>query len=207
MATNTVNGKRYIGKTIQLFRIRKSNHLSRSATEGQSHAFGRAIAKHGPDAFDWTILLVSESNDILCATECAMIAMFNTRAPRGYNLTNGGEGKSGFHLSQETRNKIRLSHIGLTHSLESRAKIAASQTGNKRGPHSAATIEKIRASNVGKNSGRPVSEETRAKLSASGRGKKRSLETRTKIRDVVTAYWKAKRTQRKIQDVPRESLL
>ena len=50
------------------------------------------------------------------------------------NLTRGGEGVSGWVASEEIRQKMRDSHIGLigyTHSIESRQKMSIAQSGDK----------------------------------------------------------------------------
>ena len=43
--------------------------------------------------------------------EMSYIAVENTIAPHGYNLTKGGEGTSGYKHRKETRNKIKQSNI------------------------------------------------------------------------------------------------
>lgn len=72
------------------------------------------------------------------------------------NRTDGGEGQSGRIVSQETRSKMRLSHIGIghKHSDESRLKMSKAKLGNKNCL------------------GRKVSEETRRRLSVSHLGKR-----------------------------------
>jgi hypothetical protein len=87
------------------------------------------------------------------------------------NLTDGGEGVSGYKHSEETKRKQSISHIG-----------------KKRGTPSEETKEKIRKSNLGKpswNKGlkfpNSIGEETRKKMRESHLEKKISKETMEKI--------------------------
>ncbi len=88
------------------------------------------------------------------------------------NLTDGGEGTSGTIVSSETREKLRISHVGVPWTP---ARAAYKQ--------SAETIAKRSRSLTG----RPVSEETRRKLSAQA-GWKHSIESRLKMSRAKIGY-------------------
>lgn len=172
LARNRVNEKRYVGKTIYSLAIRSSNHAA-IAKQGKSRMYiAKAIAKYGPEQFEWTVLLESENNEELCKVERVMIAMLKTKVPKGYNLTDGGEGSVGFHHSEAALAKLRKPK-----SAETRAKLSAAAIGRKRGPFSAKTRAKMRA--VAKR--RKFSAETRAKISAAAKVRKFSAETRAKM--------------------------
>lgn len=49
-----------------------------------------------------------------------------------YNLTDGGEGVSGIQFSEETIEKMRITHIGKKQSLETIQKRVKANTGKKR---------------------------------------------------------------------------
>src|SRR2546428_10604780 len=102
---NTVNGKHYGGKTEKTFAIRWSQHL-RNARGGSKFPLHRAIRKYGPEAFKLLMECKVENKIMLDAAETAFISSFNAKAPHGYNLTNGGEGKSGYKATEETCRKI-----------------------------------------------------------------------------------------------------
>lgn len=80
------------------------------------------------------------------------------------NLTDGGEGNSGWIPSTETRRKVSLSKIGKKPSAETREKISKSQLGRV---HTDEARAKMSASHLGV----PKSEEVKAKMSGARRGK------------------------------------
>jgi group I intron endonuclease len=89
MATCKVNGKKYIGQTTTKLKARQQQHKWNK----RKYYFGKAIDKYGYDNFTWVILrdgiLLQEEMDRL---EIEMIAKHKTMRPRGYNLTEGGNG-------------------------------------------------------------------------------------------------------------------
>jgi len=86
--TNKVNGKMYVGKSIHV-RTRIAQHF-----KPQSHCIGlaRAINKHGKENFIWDILLDEVPDELVNDAESFFIWQHQSLAPRGYNLTGGGEG-------------------------------------------------------------------------------------------------------------------
>ena len=186
--TNKINGKLYVGQTGQKLskRIYKHKYYSKKGSPG----LGAAIAKYGWENFSVEVVEICPVEQ-LNEREKFYIVKFNSKAPNGYNLTDGGEGHAGCSPSEETRTKISASNKGRRVSAETRAKIAAAnkardkklpdRTGKK---HTTETKAKISASNKGKK----PSPETRAKLSASKKGKNNpfygkhhSEETRAKM--------------------------
>ena len=87
---NLVNGRCYVGQTVDFLR-RKSNHLTGNHS---SRALSAAVAKYGRCSFR---VLVIESCPIqdLDAREVFWIASLNTFYPSGYNLNTGGGGTRG----------------------------------------------------------------------------------------------------------------
>lgn len=84
------------------------------------------------------------------------------------NLTDGGEGMSGYIAPPELRKKRSINAIGnkngcKSRSPETRAKIAASKTGKKRKPFSKEHLEKLKASK------QSMSAEWRERLSISAK--------------------------------------
>jgi len=111
LARNKINGKLYVGKTICKLRKRQREHRH-DALRGRVTGLGRAIAKHGFDNFEWSILAESNDPAELVRLEVEFIAALQTRAPNGYNLTDGGEGAVGYTPSVETRIKMSVARKG-----------------------------------------------------------------------------------------------
>ena len=111
LATNRINGKRYVGQSID-FDKRKNEHR-KSSLSGSRYVFHCAIRKYGFDAFDWEVLkhrefITREQNKLwMTYWEKHYIKELNTMAPNGYNLTKGGEGVVGYYPTDEYRNKKR----------------------------------------------------------------------------------------------------
>lgn len=88
-ATNTVNGKSYIGRTVN-FRERKWQHLR--CYEKEDCVFHRAIQEYGSQNFVWEVLETTTNKDNADAMEKFYINKFKTRVPDGYNMNAGGVG-------------------------------------------------------------------------------------------------------------------
>lgn len=106
-ALNRINGKSYIGQTIDLKR-RKERHRS-DALDGSVYYFHRAIRKYGWGAFEWSILYQDDDNDRdwMNWLECRFIKKLGTKAPNGYNMTDGGEGATGLNHTEDAVEKIK----------------------------------------------------------------------------------------------------
>lgn len=94
--------------------------------------------------------------------------------------------------SNETREKLRTSHLGKTLPAEQRAKIGLASTGRR---HSDESREKIRVANLGKTK----TDETKAKISATGLGRKHTDEAKAKISAASIATAKRKREEKSSQ--------
>lgn len=93
-ATNRINGKSYIGQTID-FEHRKHTHIyRRDGYCDPNSIFHKALDKYGEENFEWEILAEIPGKDFADAFEREMIRKYNTYKPNGYNLTKGGEGGS-----------------------------------------------------------------------------------------------------------------
>jgi len=91
------------------------------------------------------------------------------------NLTDGGEGQSGFTFSEESKRKMSKSHLGKTHSEEHKQKL--------RGwVHSEESKRKMSQSRVGKTR----SEETKQKMSESLMGRTFSEESKRKMSEAAS---------------------
>ncbi|MGV0982807.1 MAG: GIY-YIG nuclease family protein [Polynucleobacter sp.] len=108
-ATNTVNGKAYIGQTIHSLAWRKMRHNDQ-VTRGDQTPLHRALRKYGKHSFKWEYLVDNiEDRDQLDKLEAEYIFWHDTMSPRGYNLQTGGKG---CRHSEETIKKMKESHKG-----------------------------------------------------------------------------------------------
>lgn len=156
--------KSYIGQTQDLKR-RMSRHLK------SNFLVGKALRKY--DDWEVYILHTVKTRDEANRIEIEEIRNFNSIAPNGYNLTRGGEGISGYKLSEETKVKMSQSHLGKqsptkgkNYSEEVKKKMSAAHKGYK---HTKETREKIRKARLGYKH----SEEAKTKMSLVCKGKKR----------------------------------
>lgn len=96
------SGKQYVGKTVAAFETRWEQHC-RDARNGSRFAIHCAIRKYGRNSFKHKILHVGvDDPEQLSSLEIAEIANHGTLAPKGYNMTEGGEG---FQLCPEVERK------------------------------------------------------------------------------------------------------
>jgi group I intron endonuclease len=119
-ATNTKNGKSYIGFTTN-FKKRKKVHEKRKENPNCQY-FHNAINKHGIDAFDWQIL----KENATLQDEINFIAEYESfwETGKGYNLTKGGEGSLGRIVSEQTKEKHRQNAIKRYQNEEYKKKIS-----------------------------------------------------------------------------------
>lgn len=195
IATNLLNGKQYVGQTID-FKQRLLWHLHNS-----KYHFGRAIRKYGKDSF--TFEQLEYPAEELNQQEKYWIAQLNTFSPGGYNHTTGGDcfkmseatkekiSKNnarvwkGRKRSQEFRDHCSRGHLGIPLTEEHKANLCGRIPWNK----GKETPEEVRIKQSIAASKRKASPETLASLSRahSGEkngfyGKKHSAETLEKIR-------------------------
>lgn len=166
-ATNKINGKIYIGQTVNSLKKRISEH-----TRSNIGYFSRAIKKYGKQAFDFSIIEVCETKTMLNEREVYWIDYFSSIFPNGYNLTHGGEqppSQKGVKRSEETIKKLRgnKNALGAIRSLETKLKISESSKGHKR------------------HLGLKRSEETKRKMSLVRRGMRFSEEHKKKLSEAA----------------------
>jgi group I intron endonuclease len=166
---NNVNGKCYVGKGSAR---RKDEHLKPSANS----LLSRAFRKYGVESFTCKVLCADMEESLAFDIERSTVTHLQCKVPNGYNLTDGGEGLSGYRHTPEQRAALSASRkgkpISAEHkaniskggkgkvlSAETRAKLSAAKTGTK---FTAEHCENIRKSKLGL----VASAETKAKMSA-----------------------------------------
>lgn len=184
--TNNINGKVYIGQSINI-KARWKDHIhALNRNDSRCTLLQRAWNKYKQENFFFEILELC-SEDMLDEVETKYIDMYDA-CKNGYNIESGGNVNK--HLSDETKQKLRESHLGMKMSDETRKKMSESRIGEKNPmygqTHSETTRKKISDSKKGKpghpctdyqkeclrlaNLGKEVSEETRRKISEANKG-------------------------------------
>lgn len=126
---NKINNKKYIGITSRSVdkRWRKNGEGYRS-----SPYFYNSIKKYGWDNFDHIILYENLSENHAKNKEIELIQEYQTfDRDYGYNSTLGGDGITGYKLSKEQIEKMRLKRIGTKASEETKIKMREAMIGRK----------------------------------------------------------------------------
>ena len=197
--TCIVNGKSYVGQTTAGVAKRWKLHVrcARSPkTPAYGNLFSKAIRKYGAEAFEHQTLSLAGTQPELDNLEKIWIILLQTKAPHGYNLTDGGDsGTSGHTVSPETRAVLsakqkanwsnptyRAQHVGYTwkQSPEQVEKRAAARRGVRQAAETVAkriakttgmkrsgvALQNIQAG-AARRRGTTLSAQTKSKMSAS----------------------------------------
>ena len=160
--TNLINGKRYIGKSDNNVLERLKLHKKLSKTNKHLRD---SILKYGLDNFRFEILEICPKE--ICGKRERYWIEYYDSMNNGYNFTTGGEGESGWHLSQQSRDLISKSWKTRVVSEETRKKLSEANKGKK---WSDEMRKRASVNNRGeKNSfyGKHHTEETKRKISES----------------------------------------
>ena len=107
-ATNLVNGKIYIGQTINTLEYRKSQHIREAKNSKRKNVyFHNAINKYGENNFEFEEIDSASTQNELDNKERLWIQFYHSNnRDYGYNLDSGG--RSGGAKSDETKRKIGI---------------------------------------------------------------------------------------------------
>jgi group I intron endonuclease len=171
-ATNTVNGKCYIGKTKNSLESRIKSH--KIASTKKDSLFYRAINKYGFDNFKWEVITKCDDINELNNLEKKYIS----ENYNGYNIAKGGDGGDTIsnHPNIETiKNNVSKFHKGKILSKEHKEKISEAHKGKTKN-WAKDTAKKMSEKNKNKPSklrGSELSEEHKEKISKTNKGKSR----------------------------------
>ena len=169
---NLINGKKYVGQATDLKeRQRKWKCLTQKYA---GTAINNARKKYGIEAFGFEILKECE-DDELDYWEKYYIKELNTKAPYGYNLTDGGEGMTGYTHSEETRKKISDAKKGKKQSEEAKKKRSEALKGKHLSEEAKKKLSEAQKGEKNNMYGKHHSEETKKKMSDARKGKKSNM--------------------------------
>lgn len=115
------NGKRYVGITKRDVERRWGCGYGYR----NNHHFWNAIKKYGWNNFEHYILFEGLNREQAYSKEIELIALWDlTDKSKGYNVSTGGWGNSGYHMPNEVKQKISNSNKGKKHSEETKRKLS-----------------------------------------------------------------------------------
>jgi group I intron endonuclease len=92
LITNQKTSKRYVGCTTSTLKRRWQQHVA-TARNGSPYLLHKSLRKHGKEVFRIEILeVIPGTHEDLLRAEVAWIRRLDCVAPKGYNLTRGGQG-------------------------------------------------------------------------------------------------------------------
>ena len=102
------NGKNYIGLTMRTLEKRKIQHKNAAKKNNNQKYLYNAIRKYNMiDTFELIEIDTAETQEELCKKEIEYIKKYESYyKKKGYNMTYGGEGVTGYEFTQEDREKI-----------------------------------------------------------------------------------------------------
>lgn len=138
--TNLVNGKQYVGQTIQFPAIKRWKRHIADVYKLDTILY-RALRKYGIEKFSFKVIDSCLSNEELNEAEIDWIEALNTFRGDGYNMTSGGDS---YIMSEEQKKKISasLKQIDWGAMTERNKKISIAHTGVKK---ATAAVEKTAA--------------------------------------------------------------
>lgn len=163
LIVNKVNGKMYVGQTINTVEKRFGDHSR------QNSVIGRAIRKYGKENFRCEVLKRCASKAEMDAWEKFFIAAICCKIPFGYNVSDGGGGVAGRKHTDEERAKITVAKKGKHPTKKTRAKIATTLTGRSLSSEHIARIAAAQRGEKNNNYGKHPANDTRVKMSRAKR--------------------------------------
>jgi len=116
--TNKLNGKQYVGKTEVSVKYRLQRHMTEMRKPTFKGVLHNAIRKYSIDSFE--IECFEVSNSFIDLWEKHLIKKWNTKAPNGYNLTDGGDGCCGHKHTEEWKRQASLRNRGKNNAMYGR---------------------------------------------------------------------------------------
>lgn len=127
--SNALNDKIYIGQTIDPYK-RWCAHKTKSKSIKPTMYIHNAMSKYGIENFKFEIIASSKTQHDTNEAEKQLIKQYESLYyQNGYNLSIGGEAKSGYKLSEETKRKISESEKGKIISDESKIRMSLARSG------------------------------------------------------------------------------
>lgn len=188
--TNIVNGKIYIGSSVNLMKRQSRHSLNLRKGIHENRYLQRSFNLYGEESFVIDILEYCKKESLI-EREQFWLDAYKAQGLMLYNICLIAKSRFGVKLSEETKSKMALSHQGKHHLLkETREKLSKMRMGelnpffNKK--HNEKTKEIISKTHKGKK----FSKEHRDKISQANRERLISEITIKKLRDKMMGRFK-----------------
>jgi len=208
---NKINGKRYIGSSIDL-NARWKKHLSslRNNNHDNPH-LQYSFNKYAEDNFEFNPIEIIDNIQNLIEREQFYIDTINPE----YNIRLIADSNRGLKRTEETKNRMRGENnyfygkklsgsdngfYGKKHTDESKSRMSESRKGEKSHMYGVPKSKKFRATISKLNKGKKLPDKTKKKISKTlvtffqtnnhpNLGKNHSEETKERIRESIKLYW------------------
>jgi len=129
--TNKINGKIYIGQTVNLYSRYKSHERSERSIDKYQRPIVFAFKKYGFNNFEFSVLeILSRDKEILTRREQYWMDRYqSSKRNRGYNACPAAASTLGYKHTIETRRKVSIASAKRKMSPEARVKMSAWHTG------------------------------------------------------------------------------
>jgi group I intron endonuclease len=161
IVTNLITAKQYVGITSN-FERRWHEHQT-----DKGRVLYNAIAKYGIENFHISYIANAFDFECACDIERMLIVERNTKAPNGYNLTDGGEGVIGYTHTDETKAKVSAKLKGQKKSEETRQKMSVARKGIVVSKETKTKISEGKKGKISNRKGVKLSEEQKQLMSES----------------------------------------
>jgi group I intron endonuclease len=185
LITNTINGKRYVGQTKTSLEVRWNQHQKNRTRLSALHG---AVKKYGAGNFIIEPIIEVPTKELANEFEIEYIEKYCSKAPNGYNLTDGGEGTVNCFPNEETRKKMSEAHKGVPRPEHVLQALSEARNGRIFSDESKRKMSESRT-------GKVLSEETRKKISNIKKGVPKSAETRKRMSEALKRYWEQKKLE------------
>ena len=195
---NQVNGKCYIGSSVNLHH-RRERHLSelRHGKHRNRH-LQRAFDKYGEATFVFEILEHTASRNLIEQEQ-----LYLDELKPEYNISPTAGSRLGCHPSLETRRKLSEAGKGRHQTEETKRKISEARKGERNPFYGRHHSDKTRARMSDSHKGVQFSAERRKKISEALSGKHLGAETRRKIGEALKGKHPSAETRRKMSEAKR----
>lgn len=126
---NLINDKIYIGQSTNIKKRWKVHTKELNCNTHCNSYLQKAWNKYGSDNFKFYVLEKCDKKELNEKEIYYIKTLFAHCNQNGYNLTFGGEGRRGYHLTDKQKENIRNGRINFKHSKETKEYISKIQTG------------------------------------------------------------------------------